>query len=93
MQGVKYDTQKPRWSLIPRGTIRQVVEVLEYGANKYAPDNWMNVENAHTRYYDAANRHLDDWWNGERIDPETGKSHLAHAICCLLFLLFFEEDK
>ena len=33
--------------------------------------------------------------NGEKIDSETGISHLAHAMCCLLFLLAFDlgEDK
>jgi len=27
------------------------------------------------------------------LDDETGKSHLAHAMCCLLFLLAFDLDK
>lgn len=30
------------------------------------------------------------WVAGERCDPETGESHLAHAACCLLFLLVHE---
>jgi hypothetical protein len=27
---------------------------------------------------------------GEQIDPESGKHHLAHALCCLMFL--YEHD-
>jgi hypothetical protein len=28
---------------------------------------------------------------GEDKDPETGLSHIAHAACCLFFILEFEE--
>lgn len=28
---------------------------------------------------------ITTWWSGERIDEETGESHLAHAACCLWF--------
>jgi hypothetical protein len=89
--GVKYDSDKPRWSLLPFKALQEVVEVLTFGAKKYAADNWKIVPNAQERYIDAAYRHLADWNSGEKKDPETGKSHLAHAICCLLFLLWFEH--
>jgi hypothetical protein len=42
-EGIKYDVSKPRWSLIPNGTLEEVIKVLEYGANKYSPDNWKKV--------------------------------------------------
>jgi len=89
--GVKYDSDKPRWSLLPFKALQEVVEVLTFGAKKYASDNWKIVPNAQERYIDAAYRHLADWNSGEKKDPETNKSHLAHAICCLLFLLWFEQ--
>ena len=89
--GVKYDSDKPRWSLLPFKALQEVVEVLTFGAKKYAADNWKHVPQAQERYIDAAYRHLADWNSGEKKDPETGKSHLAHAICCLLFLLWFEQ--
>lgn len=91
--GTKADAGKPRWSLLPTGAIAQVVAVLEAGAAKYAPDNWQHVKNPETRYYDAMMRHVDAWRSGERIDPETGLSHLAHAACCVLFLLWFDGGK
>lgn len=89
-EGVKYDASKPRWSLIPIGTMEEVVKVLEYGANKYSPDNWKYVHNMETRYYDAAMRHIDAYWKGEYLDEESGQPHLAHAVCCLLFLMWRE---
>jgi hypothetical protein len=93
--GVKFDNDKPQWSLLPFKALGQVVEVLTYGAKKYAPDNWKKVPNAKQRYIDAGFRHLTAYAAGEKLDPETGKSHIAHAICCLLYLLAFEigEDR
>lgn len=91
-KGVKYDSDKPRWELVPFRAMKDVVDVLTYGSKKYADDNWKIVPDARKRYVSAAFRHLTDWADGEKKDKETGKSHLAHAICCLLFLLWFEQE-
>lgn len=85
--GVKHDAGKPRFSLVPWAAMKAVVRVLEYGAREYGAWNWEVVEDQRTRYFDAAHRHLLAWWDGERSDKNTGESHLAHAICCCLFLL------
>lgn len=89
--GQKHDSQKPRYSLLPEGTISQVVDVLELGAVKYSPNNWQKVENPRERYYNAIMRHLTAWWEGEEKDPESGKSHLAHVACSVLFLMWFDD--
>ncbi len=88
--GVKYDNDKPQWSLLPFKALKEVVEVLTYGAKKYAPDNWKRVPDARRRYIDAGFRHFTAYASGETHDPETGKHHLAHAICCLLYLVAFD---
>lgn len=85
--GIKHDSGKPQFSLIPPIAEKAVAEVLTFGANKYGPDNWRNVEEAERRYMDAALRHLNAYRAGERIDDESKRNHLAHATCCLLFLL------
>lgn len=90
--GVKADVSKPRWDILPWEAVQAVVEVLTYGAKKYAPDNWRKVEGGRWRYYGAAMRHLVAWWRGERNDPETGMHHLAHAGCCVLFLLALDQS-
>ena len=82
---------KDRWDLLPIGPVRQVVRVLTYGAAEYAPGNWMHVPDARDRYFAAAMRHLASWRDGELVDCESSLPHLAHACCCLLFLLWFEE--
>lgn len=90
--GRKEDTAKPRWSLLPN-TTWLVVEALEYGARKYAVNNWQHVPGARRRYYDAAMRHLAAWWEGEKDDPESKLPHLAHAAACLLFLMWFDNQE
>lgn len=89
--GEKHDGEKPNWSLLPFSPMSEVVSVLTYGARKYQPDNWRHVEDADNRYFSAAMRHIAAWKIGHKKDPETGCSHLAHAVCCLLFMMWFES--
>ena len=91
--GVKHDTDKLLWNLLPFGPVTDVVEVLTYGAKVYSPDNWKRVQNPRERYFAAAMRHLTAWWCGERLDPESKLPHLAHATTCLLFLAAFDNEK
>lgn len=90
-KGLKFDKDKLNWSLMPFGALQEVVKVLEFGSKKYAPNNWQYVDNASERYWNAAMRHLIAH-KTEDSDSETGLSHLAHATCCLLFLLHPENN-
>ncbi len=89
--GIKHDDGKRRYSLIPKGSINKILDVLEFGARKYKDNNWKEVSNSRERYYNATMRHIDSWWNGEKNDQETGIHHLAHAATNLLFLIWFDE--
>lgn len=90
--GMKFDGGKLDYTLVPWEGMDEVVKVLEFGAKKYARDNWKKVEHADTRYLAAAFRHLIQHNAGEVADKETGLSHLAHATCCMLFLLALEKQ-
>lgn len=90
--GMKFDGGKWRLSLLPIKPLIEIVGVLEFGAKKYAEDNWKVVENGRRRYFDACIRHLTSWFLGEKKDPESGFSHLAHAGCCLFFLMQLDEE-
>lgn len=92
MTGIKHDQEKPRYSLLPVEPIEEVVKVLTIGAKKYADDNWKNVEPYADRYYSAALRHIQSWRKGEIKDRETRLHHIAHAVCCLIFILWKEKD-
>lgn len=89
-KGRKDDNGKPQMSLLPFMAIIPIVRVLEYGASVYGKDNWQRVEGGQKRYLDACFRHLAAWSDGEGEDKESGLSHLAHAGCCVLFLLWLE---
>ena len=93
MIGVKHDAGKPRWDLMPWLELEQVNEVLNRGAVKYSPWNWLVVPEPRKRYLSAAFRHLVARAKGELLDRETGLSHTAHAICCLLFLMHFDAGE
>ena len=70
-----------------------IVEILTFGASKYGADNWQGLDNFEARYYAALERHLQAWRKGEKVDPESGKLHLAHAACNVVFLLWHEITK
>ena len=86
-EGVKYDKDKVRLDLLPMNALEVVGEVLTYGAAKYAPENWRLVRGWRWRYLGAALRHLFAYKRQGPIDPESGLPHLAHAACCILFML------
>jgi len=83
----KHDAGKPRWDLLPFKATEAVVKVLTHGATKYKPHGWKDVAEPRQRYFAACLRHVVAWWGGETNDAESGLPHLAHAICCLMFLL------
>lgn len=78
--GRKYDGDKPMVALVLDGFSRalyEVAKVATFGAQKYAPDNWVNVPNGIKRYRSAGDRHRLQR-SSEALDPESGLSHLAH---------------
>lgn len=91
--GVKHDTGKDRWDLLPFGPTSQVVKVLTWAVEMkgYPVDNWRLVKDWRRRYFAAGCRHLTKWILGEKLDPESGLHHLAHAACCILFLLELDD--
>lgn len=90
--GRKYDEKKNRLDLLPVDVLEEVAKVMTFGATKYGDYNWASGI-AYHRCYGACLRHLFAWWRNEELDPETGISHLAHAICNLLFLLSYTLNK
>lgn len=91
--GHKADHGKPILGAIPPHAELSVARVLTFGAEKHARDGWQAVENAEVRYMDAALRHLNAHRRGELVDDESGESHLAHAACCIMFMLDMQERK
>lgn len=91
--GMKFDTGKLQYSLIPPETTKALAEVLTFGAQKYAPNNWQLVDNGKTRYLDALYRHLEAFRSGEITDPESGLHHLSHALTNIAFLHYLHTKE
>ena len=89
-EGRKFDGGKLEYGLLPPLALEETVKVLTFGAQKYERDNWQKVPDSKRRYFDAMQRHVWSWKQGEQLDPESGIHHLAHAMCCLMFL--YEHD-
>jgi hypothetical protein len=87
---LKFDTDKLPLNLLSTEAMNQTAAVLAFGAQKYAAHNW-RAGFAWSRPLAAAMRHITAFNDGEDCDPESGLSHLAHAACCIMFLLEFEK--
>lgn len=87
---IKHDGNKIPLHLLSTEAMNQTAAVLAFGAEKYAEHNWRNGF-AWSRPLSAALRHITAFNAGEDRDPESGLSHLAHAACCIMFLLEFEK--
>lgn len=80
--GTKHDQDKPDLSYISYEFLAEVARVRAFGAKKYSRNNW-RLGFAVTRSCAAALRHIYQFLSGETLDPESGCSHLAHAVCAL----------
>ena len=87
---LKFDQDKLPLHLLSTEAMNQTAAVLAFGAQKYAEHNWRKGF-AWSRPLSAAMRHITAFNAGEDTDPESGLSHLAHAACCIMFLLEFEK--
>ena len=90
-KGLKFDTGKLRYDLVPPEALREIVKILTFGAAKYGAHNWKGV--GKERYAAALMRHFEAWRMGEKKDEESGNHHLAHASCCLFFIMQMELEE
>jgi hypothetical protein len=87
-EGTKDDGDKVRLDLIAPEFITATAEILTFGVAKYEEHNWKKGIK-YQRIYRACMGHLIAWYCGEELDEETGKPHLWHASCCLMFLIYY----
>jgi len=95
MSGKKYDSEKLKTNLLYKTLVNEledVVKVLTFGANKYGENNWQQLEGGFDRYSAALFRHINARLRGEHTDAESGLSHLSHAACCLLFMMYLDNS-
>jgi hypothetical protein len=57
------------------------------GALKYGRTNWRATPVKASIYVDAAKRHLNAYFEGETLDPDSGIPHLGHALASIAILV------
>lgn len=91
---VRHDEGKTNWSLMPFEALEEINKVLEFGANKYSANNWQEGTGfKYSRVLNSLLRHTFAFMRGEDKDPESGLSHMAHAGCNVLFILYYLKNK
>jgi hypothetical protein len=78
--------RKIPFSVIPAQVVAEVGLGLLEGACKYGRHNYRTVGIRTSVYYDAAMRHLMQWWEGQDVDPDSGLNHISKAITTLVVL-------
>lgn len=79
--------RKPRFFSGMSGHVRRLIGIgMLEGAMKYGRHNYRPAAVRASVYYDATNEHLDSFWEGEDVDPDSGLPHVIKAICSLMVL-------
>jgi hypothetical protein len=76
--------RKAPLSTLPWRVLWGVGLAMMDGALKYGRHNYRAVGVRASVYFDAAQRHLGYWWEGEDLAPDSKLHHLDHAIACLM---------
>jgi Domain of unknown function (DUF5664) len=64
--------------LIPASAMEETAYVHKLGSDKYGEFNWRKTGVSANTYIAAIMRHLNAFREGEDLDPESGRSHIAH---------------
>lgn len=88
-QALRYNTGKPELSYVldVMPALKDMVAVMEFGASKYERNNWQKGF-PKEKLLDSLLRHVDAFYSGEDVDPESGLSHVGHILCNAAFLAY-----
>jgi hypothetical protein len=86
-QSLRYNTGKPELSYIldVMPALKDMVAVMEFGGKKYERNNWQRGF-PREKLLDSMLRHVDAFYSGEDVDPESGLPHVGHILCNAAFL-------
>lgn len=90
-QEQKSDQGKLMLELVPASAVMSLGKVLTFGANKYKPEGWRDVDPG--RYIGALLRHLYAHLGGEIYDEDSGFMHIEHVLCNAAFLNEFMHNE
>ena len=91
-EAIRLNAGKKNWSLLHYPSIEPLISVLEFGALKYAPNNWKKgqpIENLNN----SIQRHLACIMEGEDLDMESNEYHYAHIMANCMFAIYQLDKK
>lgn len=88
---LKHDDNKCRMDLVEPSLMEAVGWIRTYGIQKY-PEVYGYKKLEPWRIMGALLRHINAYRSGEKVDAESGYSHLWHAACNLMFLIEMERE-
>jgi hypothetical protein len=86
--GIRDNAGKVQWSLVHFKSLEPMVRVLEYGAKKYAVDQWKKGLSK-KEMKESLMRHVADYIDGVELDAETNCHQLGHILVNAMFLSYF----
>lgn len=72
-----------QYCTVPTTIIWELGVAMLEGSRKYGRHNYRVAGVRASVYVDAAKGHIDQWWEGEDIDEESGLNHITKAIASL----------
>jgi len=79
-------TRKSPMSALPWRVLWRVGLAMLEGACKYGRHNYRGVGVRASVYFDATQRHIGSWWEGEDIDADSSLHHIDKGIASLVVL-------
>lgn len=86
-KGTKHDNGKADLSIVPIEAVEAMARAFTFGSRKYSRGNYkLGIES--TRTLAAALRHIMAFCGKEENDPESGLSHLDHALAAIAMTVY-----
>lgn len=91
-QAMRFNRDKPKWSLVDFESLVPMIRVLEFGSKKYTPNNWKKGM-PEKELLESTIRHVTAMLDGEENDSDSGLSHMAHVQCNSMFYNYLKRNK
>lgn len=78
---------KAALSVLPLPPLYEAALAMAEGAMKYGRHNYRAASVRYSVYFDAIQRHLALWYEGQDTAPDSGCHHLGHVMACCIILL------
>lgn len=89
---LRYNEGKREWSLVDFESLEPMVEVLEFGAKKYAPHNWKKGLST-TKILESMLRHVFELLQNKDLDEESKLPIIGHVMCNAMFYAYMVKHK